>query len=121
VILVINIELENPNPTMLSLQENTVQLTLDVEKFTESEMIAPINIGNIGYKVKTFPSEVLVYYSVAQKDFNEVRIHQFNIVPVVDNLDIVYAKKLPLKVLNQPEFVRNVRIVPKEVEFLIIK
>ena len=118
---VITVELENPNSILLNFQDNTVDLIFEVEKFTESQIVAPINISNIKYKIKTFPSQVAVYYKVAQKDFNEVRIHQFNIVPVVDNLDIVYAKKLPLKVLNQPDFVRSVRIVPQEVEFLIIK
>jgi len=31
------------------------------------------------------------------------------------------VQKLPLKLSKQPDFIRNIRIVPSEVEFLIIK
>lgn len=117
----VKVDLKNPNSSLLSFQNSKVTLNFEVEKFTESELDVPINLSSISYKIKTFPSQVKVYYKVAQKDFNEVRAHQFNIVPVVDNLDIVYVKKLPIKVAKHPEFVRNIRIVPKEVEFLIIK
>lgn len=117
----IDVGLRNPNPELFSFQNDKVELSFEVEKFTESELVVPINVSNISYEIKTFPSQVSVYYKVAQKDFNEVRVHQFNIVPLVDNLDIIHAKKLPLKVINQSDFVRNVRIVPQEVEFLIIK
>ncbi len=118
---VLSIELNNPNPELLSFEEKKVLLYFEVEKFTESELLVPINLSNLDFNIKTFPSQVKVFYRVAQKDFNEVRAHQFNIFPVVDNLDVIHAHKLPLKISKKPDFVRNVRIVPTEVEFLIIK
>ena len=117
----IGIELNNPNPELLSLGNNQSTLYFKVEKFTESELLVPVNLSNLKYRIKTFPMQVSVFYRVAQKDFNEVRAHQFNIIPMVDNLDILHAHKLPLKVSKHPDFVRNVRVIPSEVEFLIIK
>ncbi len=118
---VIKVALNNPYPNLLTFEDENVDLYFEIEKFTESEIVVPVNLSGLQYNIKTFPSQVLVYFKVAQKDFNEVRPHQFNIIPVVDNLDIVHAKKLPLKIYQHPDFVRNIRIVPSEVEFLIIK
>jgi len=117
----VDIELENPYPDLLRFSSNEVSLKLEVEKFTESEMQVPINQSNLQYEIKTFPTKVKVFYRVAQIDFNKVRAHQFNIYPVINNLDILKANKLPLKLSKYPDFVRNVRIVPPTVEFLIIK
>lgn len=118
---VIKAELENPNDKLLSFNINNVNIYFKVEKFTESEIEVPINLSNLPYKIKTFPSQVLVYFKIAQLDFNKVRTHQFNIYPVLENMDILQIQKLPLKMSRQPDFVRNTRIVPSEVEFLIIK
>ena len=115
------VDLENPNSELISFDNDEVTLYFRVEKFTESEIEVPINLSNIKYEIKTFPSIVKVYYRVAQTDFNEVRPHQFNIYPVLNNMDILQVQKLPLKLSKQPDFVRNIRIVPSEVEFLIIK
>jgi len=119
--MVINIDLMNPNSELLSFDHNEVTMYFKVEKFTESEIDVPINLSNIKYNIKTFPSKVKVYFRVAQTDFNEVRPHQFNIYPVLNNMDILQVQKLPLKLSKQPDFVRNIRIVPSEVEFLVIK
>ncbi|MBC8320650.1 MAG: hypothetical protein H8E34_08000 [Bacteroidetes bacterium] len=119
--MVKKVEITNPDPALLSFEEYEVSLHFKVEKFTESEITIPINLNNLEYKIKTFPSQVKVYYRVAQIDFNEVKAHQFNIHPVINNIDIMQANKLPLKLSKQPDFVRNVRIVPSDVEFLIIK
>ena len=115
------VELENPDPGLLSLGQSEVTLFFKVEKFTESEITLPVNLNNLNYKIKLFPSQVKVYYRVAQSDFNKVQTSQFNIYPVLDNMDILQAHKLPLRLSKQPDFVRNVRIVPLEVEYLIIK
>jgi len=117
---VLKVELKNPNPDFLRLDINNVSLEFNVEKFTESEIIVPVNQSGLQYKIKTFPSQVKVYYRVAQVDFNKVRSHQFNILPILNNLDILQVNKLPLELSKQPDFVRNVRIVPSYVEFLII-
>jgi len=118
---VIKVNLENSNPDLLRLEINEVSLDFKVEKFTESEILIPINNSGLQYEIKTFPSQVKVYYRVAQIDFNKVRSHQFNIFPVLNNLDILQVNKLPLELSKQPNFVRNIRIVPSYVEFLIIK
>jgi hypothetical protein len=118
---VVKVELENPDNSLLSFDNDEVTMYFKVEKFTESEIEVPINLSNLRFTLKTFPSKVKIYYRVAQLDFNKVRTHQFNIFPVLNNMDILQVQKLPLKLSKQPDFIRNIRIVPSEVEFLIIK
>ncbi len=118
---IVKVELDNPAPGLLSFDHNEVTLYFEVEKFTESEIILPVNLNNLKYKIKIFPSKVKVYYKVAQSDFNRVQSNHFNIYPLINNMNIQQARKLPLKLSKQPDFVRNIRIVPSEVEFLIIK
>ena len=116
-----NVDLVNPLPDLLTFNDDQVTLKFEVEKFTEAELSIPVNVTNLKYEIKTFPSQVKVYYRVSQKDFNLIKSSQFNIVPVTENIDIKLASKLPVKAENYPVVVRNIRIVPPEVEFLIIK
>ena len=118
---VLTVDLENPNPGLFSFDNDKVSLDFKVEKFTESEITLPVNLNNLKYKIKLFPSQVKVFYRVAQSDYNKVQTNQFNIYPVLDNMDILQAHKLPLRLSKQPDFVRNIRIVPSDVEYLIIK
>lgn len=117
----VKVELENPKPDLLSFNIDEITLKFKVDKFTESDITVSVNVSNLPYKIKTFPSQVKVFYQVAQVDFNVVRSHQFNIYPVINSMDALQANKLQLKLSKQPDFVRNVRIVPTDVEFLIIK
>ncbi len=115
------IGLQNPLPGVIKLGTKNVNLFFKVEKFTESNILVPINTNGLKYNVKTFPSKVQVYFRVAQNDFNKVRSHQFNISPIINDLDLLEVNKLPLSITKHPDFVRNIRIVPPSVEFLIIK
>lgn len=118
---IVEVSLDNPDPSLLSFSRETVTLNFDIEKFTELELTIPITTNMLPYNIKTFPSQVSVYFQVAQSDFNKVRSHQFTVAPAIENLDIVHVRKLPLKIFKHPDFVRNIRIVPSEIEFLIIK
>jgi hypothetical protein len=118
---VVTVGLENPNPDLLRISVTEVSLDFKVEKFTESEIMVAIAHDNLKYKIKTFPSKVKVFYQIAQIDFNKVHSNQFSVLPITNNLDLKEINKLPLKLSKQPNFVRNARIVPSTVEFLIIK
>ena len=115
------VKLINPSPDLLRLSITDISLNFKVEKFTESEITVPINHKNLNYNIVTFPSQAKVFYQIAQIDFNKIQSNQFDVFPVTKNIDIKEVNKLPLKLSKQPNFVRNVRIVPSSVEFLIIK
>ncbi len=116
-----SINLTNPLPQLISMEENIATIKFDVEKFTESEISIPINSSNLPYNIKTFPSDATVFFRVAQKDFKDIKANQFYVILATDNVDVQLANKIPLRVVKFPEIVRNIRVVPSEVEFLIIK
>ena len=81
----------------------------------------PININGVGKNIKLFPKTVYVHFKVAQKDYNNVRANQFEVIPDIENIDIQNVVRLHLKLNKKPEFVRNITLDPSDVEFLIIK
>jgi len=113
--------LTNPNPSLIRFDPEQVEIKLRVEKFTESSIEIPIDFSNIKQNIQSFPSSVKVYYKVAQKDFNNVQAGAFIVKPELSGVNLQEVDRLHLVLVKKPEFVRNERIVPTYVEFLITK
>lgn len=116
-----NIGLINPNKELIHFSEDKVNIKATVEKFTESSLEMPIDLSNINHKIKAFPNTVKVFFTVAQKDFSNIRKSQFKVQANLKNTDIITANKLQLEIIEKPDFVNGIRIQPSEIEFLIIK
>jgi YbbR-like protein len=113
--------LSNPNPRLLRYDPKQVEIKIRVEKFTESSIEIPIDFSGIKQNIQSFPSSVKVYFKVAQKDFNNVQAGGFNVQPEISGINLQDVDRLHLVLTKKPEFVRNERIVPTYVEFLITK
>lgn len=111
----------NPNSEYFHLSIEQVNIKANVEKFTESNVETIIDLSNLNYKVKAFPNTVKVFFTVAQKDFSNIKQSAFQVKPNLRNIDILTAHKLQLEVVEKPEFISSIRIQPSEIEFLIIK
>lgn len=116
-----NVNLVNPNTNFLNLAVDMVNIKANVEKFTESSLQIPIDLSNINYQVKAFPNTVKIFFTVAQKDFSNVKQTQFKVKPNLKNINILEANKLQLEIIGKPEFVNGIRLQPSEIEFLILK
>jgi len=112
------IDLIHPEKTTISPEK--VTLTIDVEKYTEKELKIPVEILNKPGKtrIKIFPSEVKVLFTVGLSRFENIKPSDFgasvdfnSIVKDVNNLNITIYKK--------PGFIQGVRANPEKVEFLI--
>ncbi|MCF6170083.1 MAG: hypothetical protein L3J66_03795 [Bacteroidales bacterium] len=117
----LHIRLNNPLPGLLKFEPEELVIKLRVEKFTASSIEIPIEAPGIRQTIKLFPKTVKVHFKVAQKDFNNVRTNQFEVVTDIKNIDVREAVRLPLRLAKQPAFVRNTTLDPTDVEFLIIK
>ena len=117
----ISVELNNPNPDIFRIEPKKVDIDIQVEKFTQSSIEIPISTASGRYHIETFPKRVKLYYSVALKDFEKVKADQFLVAPSLDNIDLKKAHKLHLKIRKSPAFVRNVRVEPNDVEFILVK
>lgn len=113
-------EIDLIHPEKTSILPEKVTLTIDVEKYTEKELKVPVEIKNKPDKVKMkiFPSEVKVVFTVGLSRFENIKSSDFgasvdynSIVNDLNNLNITLYKK--------PEFIQALRFNPEKVEFLI--
>ncbi len=114
------IELIHPERTTISPEK--VNLIIEVEKYTEKELKIPIDIIHkpADVRIKLFPSEVKILFTVGLSRFETIKAADFgvsvdynSIVDNVNNLNILIYKK--------PGFIQGVRLNPEKVEFLIEK
>jgi YbbR domain-containing protein len=115
-------EIDLIHPEKTTITPEKVTLIIELEKYTEKELKIPIEIKNKPDKVriKLFPSEVKVLFTVGLSRFEKIKSSDFgafvdynSIVPDVNNLNISLCKK--------PEFIQGIRLNPEKVEFLIEK
>ncbi|WP_025741645.1 CdaR family protein [Aquimarina pacifica] len=117
----INID-DNGLPSNTSIFPKQVTANILVSKFTEGSHKIPITIQNTPEKaeIKIFPKEVTVVYRVGLDMYNDISHRDF--VVIAD-----YAKAseessyLTLELVRKPEFVRDVRLQEKQVQFVILK
>jgi len=118
-----NIPLKTPsNSPEVRVDPTMANLTLTVEKFTESQIEIPINKVNqpAGMRIKLFPEKLNVKYLIALKDFKKINPDMFmckvDLSQVLDG-----SSKLEVSLKTYPPYIRIVSIEPAEVDFLILK
>ncbi|MGI9532871.1 CdaR family protein [Lutimonas sp.] len=105
------------------LSNETVLVTGVVDKITDGSYNLPFEVINLPRNLimSTYPKKVKVIYQVALKDFNKIPENSFRIQcdykQTQDN-DLDYL--IP-KLVEKPELITNVKIVPNKIEFLVKK
>lgn len=100
-----------------------VRLNMQVERFTEAEVevaLQPYNAPE-GLRIKLFPETVRVVYMVALIDYREIDSGMFSCRVNLDGINDFEGKRLNVEVQSAPSAARIVRIIPPDVEFLIMK
>jgi hypothetical protein len=105
----------------ISFSEKKVQISFEVEKFTEKIIALTLNPINVpkGYKIKFYPPKVEVVTTVAFADYDKLGPSFF--VAEVDVNNLEEKNKLEVLLRKQPPFANVVKIKPSRVEFLLIK
>ena len=95
-----------------------VEVSVNVEKYTESEVVVPITIpGNTNMHL--YPDKVTVRYIVAMKDY--AIINQLSFKAIVDTTDIYSMDVLPVDLVLFPNNTQIISIEPKAVEYIIVQ
>lgn len=107
----------------VSLSINQITIKGEVEKITEGSFTLPFKVINLpkNYIISTYPKEVKVVYQVALKDYNKITENSFVVQCDYketgnNNLDYLIPK-----IIEKPEMLFDVKVVPNKVEFLIKK
>ena len=99
-----------------------IHISGKVEKNTEGEIILPIYIINTkGKNVKTFEKNIKAKYKVSLKNYDKVKASDFKIIcdynrTKKDSLDYLIPE-----IQKKSEYVTEVEIHPKKIEFLILE
>lgn len=108
---------------LLSYNVNEVELTLQVEKFTEGSVeieIHPVN-KTTGYSLKTFPDKVKVRYLVSLSAYNNVDPSMFDAVVDASEMEKKNQTKLKVQLMTSPSYVRITMIEPEKVDYILRK
>ncbi len=117
------LELDTDNlPLDVVVNPLLVEANISVSKFTEGHQKIPITIQNVpeGLDVRIFPKEISVVYRVGLDKYNDISSRDF--VIVAD-----YAKAsdessfLTVELISKSEFIHDVRLQEKQVQFVVLK
>ncbi len=102
---------------------SAVAIKLKVEKFTEGSVEVPVYVNHLISKdsIEITPSKVKLTFLVALSNYARVTPAQFRVYADAFDLKDKSNKKLKLKVLLSPEFVKNIKVEPEYIDFLIRK
>lgn len=100
---------------------SNVELIINAEKYTEAEIIVPVQVENLpdSLEMKIFPKTVTINYKVGLSDFGKIYPNMFEIAldynDAIQNLN----RKADISLLAYPEYVSSINYFPKTVEFVI--
>ncbi len=106
----------------VTLSDDSVQVEISVERFTEAEIEVPIGIDSAEkQKFRTYPDKVTLTCTVAMREYERLDASLFSTTIDYQSAIASGDKLAEVKVVRQPSFVKVIRIKPEKVEFLILK
>lgn len=110
------------NPKIKIIPEN-VTVHYDLGIYVDYSLDVPITAFGFpeGYKLCTFPATVKVYFQVGMDDIRYVKPEDFSIIVDYNTLADLSSDKVGVTVSSSPSNVRNIRVSPESVEYLIEK
>jgi len=118
----LKLKLLNPlSEKQLKLQQDSVEVMIPVEKYTEASIELPVQIENNDTSlIKLFPEQVSVTYMVALKDYQKISDDMFRAVAYFSKNKGI-DKTLDVKLERHPNFIEIKQITPSRVEYIVLR
>jgi hypothetical protein len=112
------LDIQNTN---LKYSNKSVKLLIDVEKSTESILDIPISIINIPKDIKLnyYPKMIKISFTVSLNNYQNYSSKDFKII--CDFNQISLDGKLTPKVINQPNLIKNLRLINNKIQYVFLK
>ncbi len=96
-----------------------VLITIPVQKFTEASIDVPISLDAQfeNQKISTYPDKAVVSCIVPMKDYSKLASGMFTVTASSTGKD----NTLHLNVTASPSFVKNIKVTPDKVEYLVLR
>ncbi|WP_373057477.1 CdaR family protein [Zunongwangia sp. H14] len=116
------VKLDTTHLGMLSFYRDEVGYSLEVEKFTEGSVQIPVEVRNVpeSLNLAYFPKKILVYYQVNLEDYDRVKPSSFKVVCDFKNVNEGEDYFLA-QLVEKPDFVNNIRLSERKIQFVIKK
>lgn len=107
----------------VTISENKINVSADVEKFTELSFMVPYKIINNhqGFNIETFPSKVKLVFQVELSEIPNLTEDSFVVVCDFENAVQNKLSYLVPKVIEKPESIYNYHVEPSKVDYIIRK
>ncbi len=107
--------------TGVKVVPETIRMTAHVDYYTEQTVSVPVVGLNFpaGISLRTFPAKVTIKYRVGASNVRNVKPENFVLVAAYEELRNNDRQKFTLQLKSIPPGVSNVRIYPKEVDYLL--
>ena len=110
---------KGPSASLMKFSSDSVTIKFKVEQVTEAGYTVPVSINGNGEKVKIFPDKVEIICRVPLTVFPHIEASDFS--SQVEFLpSLIKDKKLRVNLIKVPDKVRVIKIIPSEVEYIII-
>lgn len=111
-----------PNDAV-EISQQEINLIGEVDKITDGSFSIPFEVINLprNYLISTYPKEVKVVFQVALKDFNKIPENGFRVQCDYKQSEDNNLEYLIPQVVEKPEIIFDVKVIPNKIEFLIKK
>lgn len=98
-----------------------VRVKLNVERFTEKRIVVPVTVINCPDDIllRIFPSQVELSFNVPMSRFSTINVNAVRVLFDYGQLNGDNKLKHTLKIENNEPLIRNLRLRPSDVEYLI--
>lgn len=103
------------------LNSRIVKVTIPIEEFTEKSIEIDVQCTNIPdhFRIRMFPSTVKITCNVPLSRFKEINETMFSASVTLPNMDDVSGTSLPVSLNKKPSWMKNVKIDPDKIDFLL--
>jgi len=116
------LRLQNPNNSILVLSNETTELQLIVEEFTQKRLKLHVEVTNVpgDIELKLIPESIDVSFEVSLSEFNSISEKDFRIVCNYATRSSEENFMIP-KLLIIPDGLYHIELETKKIEYLIFK
>jgi YbbR domain-containing protein len=116
------IKLTPPEDVNINIVPTRVRAILNVEEFTQKQLILPIELINIpeGQTVKLFPETLSITFDISIDDFNAITESDFRIICDFSKRDESNNSLIPY-IEQFPATISNIVLSSQRIEYLIFK
>lgn len=110
-------------PLNIAFFPSKVLVHIPVEKFTETTKTILINAVNVPdfVTLKTIPQEVKIKFQLPLSKMASLAGAKFKVEVDYNNMKESFSHKLKVELVEQPDYIQNITIIPSKVEYIIKK